>query len=80
MNADDFRFPLPPGSRATNSVITGGFDTVDGSVEVRFETTNQFTAGEYENWLSGKLQVGGSVTAEPIPGGLLIKFRYFGDK
>ena len=80
MKADDFRFPLPPGSRATNQVVTGGFDTVDGSVEARFETTNQFTAVEYERWLSGKLQVGGNITAEPIPNGLLIKFNYFGDK
>jgi hypothetical protein len=34
MKADDFRFPLPLGSRATNLVVTGGLDTVDGSVEI----------------------------------------------
>src|SRR5262245_35603376 len=37
MKADDFRFPLPPGTRATNLVVTGGFDTVNGSVEARFD-------------------------------------------
>src|SRR5690242_8515697 len=46
MKADDFRFPLPPGSRAVNPVVTGGFDTVDGSVEARFESTNRVTPGE----------------------------------
>jgi hypothetical protein len=80
MKADDFRFPLPPLSRATNLVITGGFDTVDGSVEARFESTNQVTASEYERSLSGHMQTGGQITAEAIPGGLSIKFHYFGDK
>jgi hypothetical protein len=80
MKADDFRFPLPPESRAVNPVVTGGFDTVDGSVEARFESTNQMTAGEYENWLSGKVPVGGRVTAQAISGALLIKFHYFGDR
>src|SRR5256885_154719 len=59
MKADDFRFPLPPGSRAVNPIVTGGFDTVDGSVEARFESTNRVTATEYKSWLSGKVQVGG---------------------
>ena len=81
MKADDFRFPLPPGARATNLVITnGGFDTVYGRVEVRFETSRWFTPREYENWLSGKVKIGGSITSEQIWGGLLIKFEYFGDK
>src|SRR5882672_9765126 len=80
MKADDFRFPLPPGSRAMNPVVTGGFDTVDGSVEARFESTNHVTASEYENWLSGKVPVGGRITAQTNPGGLLIKFHYFGDR
>ena len=80
MKADDFRFPLPPGSRAVNPVVTGGFDTVGGSVEARLGNANQFTASEYENWLSGKVPVGGRVTAQTIPGGLLIKFHYFGDR
>ena len=66
MKADDFRFPLPPGSRAANPVVTGGFDTVDGSVEARFESTNQVAASEYENWLSGTVPVGGQVTAQTI--------------
>jgi hypothetical protein len=80
MKADDFRFRLPPGSRATNAVVTGGFDTVDGSVEARFEGGKQITPSEYAAWLSGTVQVGGQVTGEIIPGGLLIKFHYFGDK
>jgi hypothetical protein len=80
MKADDFRFPLPSGSQATNLVVTGGFDTVDGNVEARFEGTNQVTASEYESSLSGKVQVGGQITARTIPGGLLIQFHYFGDR
>jgi hypothetical protein len=80
MKADDFRFPLPPGSRATNGLVTGGFDTVDGSVEARFEGGKQITAGDYQVWLSGKVQVGGQVTAQTVPDGLLIKFHYFGDR
>ena len=80
MKADDFRFPLPPGSLAVNPVVTGGFDTVQGSVETRFQDTNHITANEYENWLSGKVPVGGWVTAQTIPSGLLIKFHYFGDR
>src|SRR5436309_6496179 len=80
MRADDFRFPLPPGSRAVNPVVTGGFDTVDGSVEARFESMNHVTATDYRSWLSGKIQVGGQVTAHTVPGGLLIKFHYFGDR
>lgn len=81
MKADDFRFPLPPGSRVVNAVLSsGGFDTVDGSVEVRFPGTNQVTAGEYENWLSGRVPVGGQVAAQTVPDGLLVKFHYFGDK
>ena len=81
MKADDFRFPLPKGSSAVLPiVISGGFDTVDGSVEVRFENSNQVTPIQYESWLSSRLQLGGSVTADSVPGGLLIKFHYFGDK
>lgn len=80
MKADDFRFPLPPRSRAVNPVVIGGFDTVDGSVEARFEGTNRVTAHEYESWLSGKVQVGGNVTAVEISGGLVIEFHYFGDR
>ena len=80
MKADDFRFPLPVGSRATNMVVTGGFDTVRGSLEACFDQTNGMTAGEYESFLSGKVQVGGRVTAETLPGGLLIKFEYCGDQ
>lgn len=80
MKADDFRFPLPPGTRATNLVVTGGFDSVDGSVEARFDSTNQITAYEYETSLLGKIQPGGQVQAQSNPGGLLITFHYFGDR
>jgi hypothetical protein len=81
MKADDFRFPLPPGSHVMPPIIiSGGFDTVDGSVEARFEGSNQVTPSEYEAWLSSRMQVGGYVTAGSVPGGLLIKFHYFGDK
>src|SRR5271163_4627707 len=67
MKADDFRFPLPPGSRVVKPVVTGGFDTVEGSLEIRFDGTNRFTADDYLVFLSGKVQVGGHVTAVPIP-------------
>ena len=81
MRADDFRFPLPPGSRAANPVIIkGGFDTVDGSVEAVFEGTNTMTTTDYVFFLMGKVPVGGEVTPHTIPGGLLIKFHYFGDR
>lgn len=80
MKADDFRFPLPPGSHATNLVVSGGFDTVHGSVEVRFGGVDHFTASQYQDWLSGKIQQGGQVIVETISNGLLIKFHYFGDK
>jgi len=81
MKADDFRFPLPPDSHPVLPVtIAGGFDTVDGSVEVRFDGTKQMTESEYLNFLSARLQIWGSVRAERVSGGLLIKFHYFGDK
>jgi hypothetical protein len=81
MKADDFRFPLPPGSHvALPIIISGGFDTVDGSVEARFEGSNHVTSMEYEIWLSSRLQVGAQVTVESVPGGLTIKFHYFGDR
>ena len=80
MKADDFRFHLPGRARAVNPVVAGGFDTVDGTVEARFDGIDGVTASEYENSIAGKVQVGGQVTAQTIPGGLLIKFHYFGDR
>jgi hypothetical protein len=80
MKADDFRFPLPVGSRVTNAIVSGGFDTADGSVEARFDGTNVVTADQYQSWLSGKVPAGGQIEARSISGGLLIKFHYFGDK
>ena len=80
MKADDFRFPLPPGSRAANPVVRGGFDTVKGSVEARFDGQPRLTADEYEAFLSGKVQVGGHLEVRSLPDGLLIRFSYFGDR
>lgn len=81
MKADDFRFPLPPGGRAFNPILnSGGFDTVDGAVEVRFEGTNHVSASDYETWLVGKVPIGGRVTVQRVPNGLLVKFNYFGDR
>jgi hypothetical protein len=81
MKADDFRFPLPSGSHALPPIVKeGGFDWLDGVVEARFDGTNQMSAIEYQNWLSARLQAGASVTVTSVPGGLSIKFHYFGDK
>ncbi|MBI1176720.1 hypothetical protein GC207_04695 [bacterium] len=80
MKADDFRFPLPLGSRATNLMITGSYDSVKGSVEARFDNTNRISADDYQSSLAGKLQPGGQIAARDIPGGLLIEFDYFGDR
>ena len=80
MKADDFRFPLPPGCRATNMYVTGVFDTADGSIEARFDGTHRITALDYQASLGNKLKIGGYVIAEDIPAGLLIHFHYFGDK
>ena len=80
MKTDDFRFPLPQGTRAANLIVTGGFDTVDGSIEALYDSTNQVTAHEYETSLSGKIQHGGQVKVKSISGGLLITFHYFGDR
>jgi len=81
MKADDFSFPLPPGSHALSPTVTSGsFDWVDGTVEARFDSNNQMGPSEYMEWVSGRIQVGGYVTADSVPGGLLITFHYFGDK
>jgi hypothetical protein len=82
MKADDFRFPLPQGTHVVLPIkITGGFDTVDGSVEARFDDSAvHITPYEYEVWLSKKLQEGASVKTRTVPDGLLIEFHYFGDK
>ena len=81
MKADDFRFSLPARSRARNpNIVSGGFDTVDGNVEALFEGTNRIAARVYERVAAVNLQAGGSVTAQGIPGGLLIKFHYFEDR
>lgn len=80
MKADDFRFPLPTGTIATNAMVTGGFDTVDGSVEAHFAANRVISPSQYENSLRGRLKAGANVTAAQVPGGLLIRFHYFGDK
>ena len=81
MKADDFRLPLPQGYRAMPPIITSGsFDCVDGSVEVRYDSSNRVSQAEYAGWLPNNLQVGASANVEQIPGGMLIKFHYFGDR
>ena len=81
MKAGDFRFSLPPGTYGTNPVITsGGFDSIHGTVEARYEGSHQLTSKEYEDWVTRNSQVGGSVSAAFISNGLLVKFDYFGDK
>jgi len=84
MKADDFYLPLPPlpaGVRVMPPTITaGGFDWVDGSVEVRFENTNAISPFDYEDWPLRNLQVGASTTVQMESRGMLIKFHYFGDK
>lgn len=81
MKADDFRFPLPGGSVATNSkIIIGGYDTIEGTIEARFSITNHTTEAEYQRSLTGNIQEGAQIDFENIPQGFLIKFTYFGDR
>ncbi len=81
MKADDFRFPLPPGTHAVAPTIdSGGFDTVNGHLEVQFDQADFFAAEHYELWLKNKVSIGGNVTAQTVPTSLLIKFSYFGDR
>jgi|SRR5580658_3781538 hypothetical protein len=81
MKADDFRLPLPLGYRALNPIITSGcFDSVDGTVELRVDSSNHVGQGEFTGWQPNNLQVGAQVTVDQIPGGMLVKFHYFGDK
>jgi hypothetical protein len=81
MKADDFRLPLPPGFRAMPPVITdGGFDWADGSIELRFDSSNRVGTGDFSGWQPNRLQVGASVIVDAMPGGMLIKFHYFGDR
>lgn len=82
MKADDFRLPLPAGYRAMTPVITSrGFDSVGGSIELRPENASHpFFASECAEYASHRLQTGGWATIEPIAGGMLIKFHYFGDR
>ncbi len=80
MKADDFRFPLPPGTHMANPVLSGGFDTVDGTIEALIDGPTRIRSDEYETSLSNQLQAGARVSARPISGGLLIEFHYFGDR
>ena len=81
MKADDFRLPLPPGAQVVPPIVlSGGFDTVDGSVEVRFKDPTLVLISQYENSLTSNLKVGGSATVEVVPGGVKIHFHYFGDR
>jgi hypothetical protein len=80
MKADDFRFPLPDGSYVVKQSVKGGFDFVDGSVEVRFESAHYFNSSEYQRRMSETVQIGGEINVETTSDGTLIKFHYFGDK
>jgi hypothetical protein len=53
---------------------------VDGNVQVQFGKGGRMTPEEYEQFLQGKVQVGGWITAESTNSGLWIKFHYFGDR
>lgn len=77
MKAADFRLPLPAGCHATNLVITqGGFDWVDGSVQILFDKSAGFGSG-----LQNRLPEGGSAEVEfTTNGSMYLKFHYFGDK
>ncbi len=77
MKADDFCLPLPYGYRALAPRITsGGFDTVDGVVELRRDNSAKGAAGsEFRN-----VQIGGDVQVEQTLEGIIIHFHYFGDK
>ncbi len=81
MRADDFRFPLPRGASVRRAVLDSGcFDSVDGKVEVELNGDAEVTARQYTSWIEGRLPTGGGVSAESIPGGLMIRFSYFGDR
>jgi hypothetical protein len=81
MKAEDLRFPLPSGSVGTNGkIINGGFDTVEGTIEARFSSTNHITEAGYQRLLTGNVQEGAQIDLENIPQGFLIKFSYFGDR
>jgi hypothetical protein len=81
MKADDFFLPLPLGTRANTPVIeAGGFDWVNGTVEVRFDSSSAVSPSGYQDWVSGKLPAGGRVVTERASGGLVVRFQYFGDQ
>ena len=81
MKADNFRFSLPRGSQPVLPItFTGGFDWVDGNLQVTFGNSNHITLLAYEQSLARLLPTGGSISVAPVPGGWNIKFHYFGDK
>ena len=83
MKADDFRFPLPEGATGVDPKLSsGGFDTVEGSVRVRFTGQLGMSAGGYQEWLRERLQTGGvaHVVDDVSSSDLIVNFSYFGDK
>jgi hypothetical protein len=82
MKADDFSFPIPPGTTVAGPIIISGiFDSVDGPLEVSYGATNQgMTADAYKSWVSKQVEEGGYIEAESISNGLKIHFHYFGDR
>ena len=78
MQADDFRFQLPAGSHPQPPVLqSGGFDTVDGNIDVNLDGVTLRALEEFERQ---HLQAGALVETSSIPGGLAIHFTYFGDR
>jgi hypothetical protein len=83
MKADDFRFPLPEGATGIDPQLSsGGFDTVKGSVRVRFTKQPGMSAERYQEWLRQRLQTGGiaHVDYDVSSSDLIVNFSYFGDK
>jgi len=83
MQADDFRFPLPPhGTALDPQISSGGYDTVEGSVRVRYIGGFGMSSAQYEEWLRERLQTGGWVTVKngEASADLIVSFSYFGDK
>ena len=83
MKADDFRFTLPLGAVAMSpQLLSGGFDTVEGTVEAHFQDGVTISSEEYQKLVRKELQAGGWIIVKSIPSSqaLLLSFSYFGDK
>jgi len=75
MRADDFFLPLPKGARVKQPIkFSGGYDTVDGDMEVSFDKSNGTAPHGHEGLVSGSIGVGGYVKNEWVPGGLVVVY------